>query len=185
MEPRSEKYETQLQRLREPPPASLLHDPIEYLYADHFRQRTLCDVVEILAKSEHVDQDLADAIVTFLTKDFERHIRDEEEDLFPLLKSQVDRESNFSEVLHQLDQQHDEHRSMVHRIIEGLSSPAKTISNQDLQKFADSERQHLTLENAIVLPIAKTRLSKIHLVDLAEKMAQRRGLKLKDIDHAG
>ena len=45
-------------------------------------------------------------------------------------------------------------------------------------------RHHLTLENAIVLPLARIRLTADDLRNLAQRMSARRGIKLQEPGNA-
>ena len=183
-----EHRELELEALRDAPPRSLLNDPIEYIFADHFRQRTLCNVLDEIAGSDNVDRDMVDAALGFLTGDFGLHVLDEELDLFPLLQKIVQSDAEFLDVLKQLGQEHDQDRIDVTRIVKSLENCLKNkeISKLDsetkelLQRFAANERQHLITENAIVLPIARARLSADDIAALGRKMADRRGIKLDE-----
>ncbi len=183
-----EHRELELEALREAPPPSLLHDPIEYIFADHFRQRTLCNVLDMIAGADEVDSDLVEASLAFLKGDFGVHVLDEELDLFPLLQKLVQTDTEFLDVLKRLHQEHDQDRIDASRIVQALEdcltdkNPPKLGSETKalLQRFAANERQHLMTENAIVLPIARTQLSQTDLVDLGAKMAKRRGIRLEE-----
>ncbi len=62
---------------------------------------------------------------------------------------------------------------------EGIKTQCATIEPQlrnALLTFADRQRRHLALENAIVLPLAATRLSKRDTAELGRRMAVRRGI---------
>ena len=52
---------------------------------------------------------------------------------------------------------------------------------QLLTRFADNESQHLMTENAIVLPIARSKLTESDLKILGESMAARRGVDMKTV----
>ncbi len=186
MELDSEQRELELGALRDAPPAALLNDPIEYIFAEHFRQRTLCAALDEIATSKEIDRDLIKAALDFLKGDFGLHILDEETDLFPLLQENAPKDADFLDILKQLHQEHDEDRIDAKKIAgfledclndENASEPGAE-EQKLLQRFAANERQHLITENAIVLPIARAALSQSDLMELGRKMAIRRGVEL-------
>lgn len=191
MEPVPDNRDLNLKALRESPPSSLLGDPIEYLIAEHTRQRVLCDVLDDISNSNQTDGELVGEVLNFLKEDFKRHVLDEEMILFPALEHVGQPDARFHEVLAQLHQQHEEHRSLSNEIIRLLedllssaqdSGPSRKLSTM-LQDFAAVEREHLILENAIVLPIAKAELSSATLVKLSAEMEARRGIKPEGEDN--
>ena len=180
-----------LQALTTELPPGLLHEPIEFVFADHFRQRILCDVLDQIADTDEPDKDLLDAALSFLRGDFGLHVMDEEEDLFPLLRRRAEPEDQIDEVLGQLSEEHasdeTDAKQIIHLLenLKGvihkpcLSSEQKSL----LTRFAANERQHLIVENAIVLPLARTRLSDADKQELGIRMAARRGLGIPERAH--
>jgi iron-sulfur cluster repair protein YtfE (RIC family) len=75
-----------LATLAAPPPAEHLASPLDYIFAEHFRQRTLCWMIDRIADERERDEECISAVLRFLREDFGAHIIDEEEDLFPLLR---------------------------------------------------------------------------------------------------
>ncbi len=181
-----------LKTLRESPPSSLLDDPLEYLIAEHARQRMMCDVLDDISNSDEPDKELVGEVLNFLKEDFKRHVLDEEMGLLPALEHVGQTDARFRDVLARLRQQHDEHRTLVTEIIsllENLLSSAKDLVpdrklSKMLQIFATVERDHLILENAIVLPIAKAELSSGTLVKLSRDMMARRSIEPEGEDNA-
>ena len=121
------------------------------------------------------------AAIRFLKTEFAPHIRDEEEDLFPLLRRRAEPEDRLEPLLEQLSQEHAADRIDAQEIIEGLGSLMQRTRKVPaalarlLQRFAANERHHLTVENAIILPLARLRLTQEDLVSLGHRMAERRG----------
>ena len=71
-------------------------------------------------------------------------------------------------------------------LLETAKSNAETaeLTNNDrelLRRFAANERQHLIVENAIVLPLARARLSETDKQNLGMRMAARRGTDLSKV----
>lgn len=170
--------------LREPPPAAQLLAPLDYILSEHFRQRSLCQAVENLANADGFDREMAEAVVAFMKSDFGLHVIDEEEDLFPLLRRRALPEDGIEDVLGALSLEHASDHDDAERIVEGMAQLLETdgagFPEPDFAKllkcFAASERKHLIVENAIVMPFARARLTKDDLRNLGRRMAARRGI---------
>lgn len=189
MNKRDEAKKLAVEALTQALPPSLFYEPIDYVFADHFRQRTLCRVLDDLADMAVIDFDLLDPALEFLKREFGPHVLDEEEDLFPLLRSRAEPEDEINEVLGQLCEEHAADETDAKQIIallETAKSNAETaeLTNNDrelLRRFAANERQHLIVENAIVLPLARARLSETDKQNLGMRMAARRGTDLSKV----
>lgn len=173
-----------LQALTESLPPSLFATPLDRIFADHFRQRTLCRVFDRIAEGAATPPVLIGAAVRFLATQIEVHWTDEEDDLFPLLRSRATADDRIQDILTSLARDHDASRLARDRILDGLGridraggTPAPALAAM-LHDFATRERRHLCLENAIVLPIARARLGHQDLVVLGQRMAARRGVPL-------
>lgn len=182
----------ELEALETMPPASLLRTPLEYVFADHSRQRVLCGVLDEMADAGFADQPMVRATLGFLKSDFGTHVIDEEEDLFPLLRRRAKPEDRIEDVLGELSQEHAADKTDADQIIEALEQvleqeddgkPSTEIVDL-LHRFAESERRHLIVENAIVMPLAKARLSRDDLRNLGRRMAARRGIEFPEGNHA-
>jgi hemerythrin-like domain-containing protein len=163
----------------------LLSDPLGYIHADHFRHRELCRAAEELADAALYDAALGEAVAAFLDRDMAVHVIDEEEDLFPLLRRRAAAADGIEKVLGLLSGEHAADEMLAKQIVNGLlraaRKPAETLDRalkNALRTFADRERRHLTVENAIVLPLAAKRLSRADLNGLSRRMAARRGIDL-------
>ncbi|MGI9411038.1 MAG: hemerythrin domain-containing protein [Hyphomicrobiaceae bacterium] len=173
----------------EPLPRELLRRPLDYILADHLRQRVLCILCEQLADSQNLDTGIAKEVVTYLKTDMVVHVIDEEQDLFPLIRRRAQEEDDIEEALGQLSGEHATEEDLAAAITEGLESalgnPGEVLSDglrQELKDFAQNERRHLALENATVMPLAKVRLTERDLKDLSARMAARRGILLETKD---
>jgi len=170
-----------LATLAAPPPADQLATPLDYLFADHFRLRTLCRMIDLIADDESCDDECIESVLRFLREDFVPHIHDEEEDLFPMLRVRTEPEDRIDDILDTLIQEHAADRLDAEAIVAGLSrmETGNALSRsfrKQLRRFAANERRHLTLENAIVLPLARARLKIDDLRNLGRNMAARRGI---------
>lgn len=181
-----------LEALANSPPSSQLAEPLDYIFAEHFRQRVLCNVLDEIADQDHPDRQMIEAVLRFLRVDFAPHMQDEEHDLFPLLRRRAEPEDRIDDVIGQLTQEHAADRLDAKLITEGLSKvlAGKTATGETsplgklLHRFAENERNHLTLENAIILPLARIRLTADDLRNMAKQMAARRGVNLQELGDA-
>lgn len=159
-------------------------DPLAFLAEEHLRQRKVCADLDILALPGGGDRALAAAVLAHIEHEMPAHVLDEEEDLFPLLRRRAEPEDEIDATLSRLDQDHAKG--------ERLAEPAKACladmaargcaavgdARACLAELAAHERRHLIVENAIILPLARTRLTETDLRTLALRMAARRGLNL-------
>lgn len=168
-----------------PVPEYLLDSPIEFLIADHVRQRTVFDLIEQLARSAVLDRDLTAEVLRFLENDMVAHVTDEEVGLFPLLRRRCEPEDEIEQVLENLSAEHAAEERVAVEIRAGLAEALETDCRiadiigleERMLGFAAAEQRHLALEYAIVLPIARARLSEDDLRDLGARMIARRAQK--------
>lgn len=168
-------------------PQNLMKDPLDWFFAEHYRQRQFYRLVNDVAAANVFDGGRMTRLLDFLRHDLALHVIDEEEDLFPLLRRRALPEDEVEQVLDLLST---EHRSdmtqaqtlrvhleacLLDRKAPGLEPGVRKI----MQDFATQALRHLALENAVVLPIARLRLSADDLADMARRLAARRGIMLE------
>lgn len=166
----------------EPPPLALLNDPIDFFFAEHFRQRTVCNLLEQLAAADPLDHAMAGEVLSFLRHDLPLHVQDEEEDLFPLLRLHCLPEDEIERVLAALTAEHAADCLTAKTIVSGLqhalrgkaSVAIRARLRAAMREFARNERRHLALENAVMLPLARRRLTDRDLTRLTVQMWWRR-----------
>lgn len=144
----------------------LLARPLEFILADHLRQRTLCRLLDRFADAPALDRELARAAAEHLRRDLAIHVLDEEEDLFPLLRRRARPADDIERVLGLLSREHSEDDRLAETIAAGLGAVLdRGASSLDetlraaLRSFAERQRRHLAVENAIVMPLAEARLT--------------------------
>ncbi|MEP0942750.1 MAG: hemerythrin domain-containing protein [Rhizobiaceae bacterium] len=175
-----------LKELSTPTPINLFANPVEYLVAVHYRLRALCQLLDEVAMAATFEEAALEVIIWFLQTEMPPHILDEEEDLFPLLRRRAEPEDEIHTLLGQLSMEHtagELDAALIVVLLEKLKSSSDNSEiNEDtvqlLNRFAANERQHLIVENAIVLPLARVRLTDIDQQQLGQKMAARRGVVL-------
>lgn len=158
--------------------------PLEFLFAEHDRQRVLCVALERLADDpEAADaRENAAAILAYLENDLPEHLADEE-DLFPLLERRSQPDDQVEAVLDQLRHEHEADGDYAHRVMVPLKDLAAghpladtSAFVHDARTFSILQRRHLAWENGTLLPLARKRLSRQDLAGLGRKMAARRGI---------
>lgn len=170
--------------LIEPVPTSLLAEPLSWLFAEHYRHRQLCALIERIGTASVVLRDEMGEALAFLRHDLPLHVIDEEDDLFPLLRRRCGPEDELGRTLGILSADHRKDMDAA-AILTALMEEALRTGRPpggDLEArrrfvdFANQERRHIALENAIVLPIARLRLTPDDLAGLSRRLAARRGL---------
>ena len=169
-------------RLR-PLPVMLLDDPLEYLAADHTRNRIVTSAVARFGEGRAVRREEAVEVAGFLARDLGLHHLDEEEDLFPSLRKRSLPGDDLDSILDRLEEEHKRSASIVSKIVEALSAPAgnDTLSLsrstcKAMLTYADEKRRHLAIENAVVLVLARIRLTPKDLSAMSRHMKLRRGI---------
>jgi len=160
---------------------ALLENPLDFIHEDHLREREICALIDALAASRTPDTKAAACISAFLRDELPLHLADEEEDLFPLLIRRCEREDEINRAIARLsgDHQHAEQDTpLVLDILDAIISGSGPVPDGEkviLARYAAQARRHLILENAIILPFARLRLTKDDLETLSRRMMQRRG----------
>ena len=175
-------------------PENLLKEPIEYLFADHYRQRLMLNALDdflnrgyFRRKRSPVDKEAVGAIVRYLDNDFPLHVRDEEDGLFPLLQTRCRDNEGSAAVLHQLARKHAGDNNDVAVVLDGLKRALRDRRVADTWAFMrhglhfiETQRRHLTWKNNVVLPLARTCLTHEDLRQLGQGMARRRNVRFPD-----
>ncbi len=165
-------------------PPALLKEPLEFLFAEHYRHRHMCKVLEYLAAAPGFEAGLIASTDDFIRYDLALHVIDEEEDLFPLLRRRCTEDDEIEDVLgrlsadHALDQELAKTvRTVFGQALERRTPPALIVGGpQALRQLARQEKGHMALENAVVMPLARRRLTHDDLEALSMRLAARRGV---------
>ncbi|MEQ1650452.1 MAG: hemerythrin domain-containing protein [Hyphomicrobiaceae bacterium] len=167
-------------------PLGLLDQPLEYIFADHARLRSVCAALQRFATEKYVTRGDADMVTAFLTRDRVLHEGDEDDDLFPAVSRRAIPEDQLGAVLARLRDDHRHNRALIDDITSALCRhPSRqierlSISDRELmQSFAVAENRHIAIENNVVLAIARIRLPGTDLKEISRGMRMRRGLGLQ------
>jgi iron-sulfur cluster repair protein YtfE (RIC family) len=161
---------------------SLLADPLDFISEDHLRERQVCAVIDGLAAADRLDRRAAKAVLRFLNEELNVHLRDEAEDLFPLLARRCTHEDAIECAIDRIRADQDEAMRLlpqVRAMLTGCLDSGADLTAKEravLTRFAGHVRRHLVAENAILLPIARARLTRADLRTLTKHMRTRRGL---------
>lgn len=139
-------------------------DPVDAILAAHAAQRAACALLDQAAALGAVDQATGDALRRYLTELLPLHWQDEERDLFPLLRRRAQPEDAITAALARLAHDHEASAAetvtlarTLDRMTHGDVPDAQTRAA--MRAFADRERRHLAFENAVILPLARLRLT--------------------------
>lgn len=161
---------------------SLLGRPLDFISEDHLRERQICAVIDGLAMVTSPDRQAALTVLRFLNEELNVHLRDETEDLFPLLALRCPDEDSIESVLSRIRADQTVAARLLPRVRLTLAEYLDTgadLTAKDrttLTEFAGHMRNHLVAAHAILLPIARSRLTRADLRMLSEHMRSRRGL---------
>lgn len=165
-------------------PPALLREPLEFLFAEHYRHRQVCKILEYLAIAPSFEAELIATADDFIRHDLALHVIDEEEDLFPLLRRRCDPEDAIENVLDRLSADHalDQRLAQVvgslfARALGERASPSALPGGAEaLLTLARRQKSHIALENAVVMPLARRRLTADDREALSMRLAARRGV---------
>jgi hemerythrin-like domain-containing protein len=168
----------------EPTDPRLLAEPLDFLEAEHYRQRAALAHLERVRAEASPERraSLARLVLDFVINDVAAHVADEEGDLFPLLRRRCPESDGIERVLALVSAEHGRDRDLAAPVAEGLALCARREAPGEgfaaaVAAFVDSQRRHLAWENAFVLPLARKRLTRHDRRRLAAAMAARRGLR--------
>ncbi|WP_395648003.1 hemerythrin domain-containing protein [Terricaulis sp.] len=158
------------------------HDPIDFILAEHLNHRRMCRALEALAGTDDFDAARITALLDFIRFDLTLHVIDEEEDVFPLLRKRCSPEDEIDAALDRLTDEHAEDKALSVKVRDVLNAclivrkPPHAIEGgaEALVTFARHELHHLTLENAVIVPLARRRFDAADLRYLAERLIARR-----------
>src|SRR6185437_2453238 len=167
-------------------PAPTFDEPLEMLAACHERiEAQLCTLEKLV---EHVAGRGADdaarlaarQVIRYFDSAGTNHHRDEEEDLFPLLRRLAAERGRpeVSAVINGLDEDHrtmDAQWSRLRaRLAAIVEARERRLDAEDVGRFAWLYRRHMETESALVLPFAREALGETERAVLSGRMAARR-----------
>lgn len=162
----------------EPMPVDLFDEPLEFIFAEHHRQREAALILHLIADGEFDRQGVTE-LIEFLKIDFALHVADEELAFFPILKQQCAPEDNIDVLIKKLSDEHKDDEQIGDEALALLRGLLKNESLDEdgkrrLRVFAEHIRQHLAVENAVLLPIARLRMNGDALKAFSKHLKARR-----------
>ena len=157
--------------------------PLDAIFQEHERQERVYENLEKIADGlpDAVDSNLVTDILVYLKQDLAIHFRDEEDGLFPLLTKRALPEDHFDEIRTQLQHEHETDESYAYELFDALEEITHGVKPKNpntlghmLRACFESHRRHLAWENAVVLPLAKRRLTPDDLDKLAQVILKNR-----------
>jgi hemerythrin-like domain-containing protein len=169
-------------------PAPGFDEPLEMLEACHGRiEAQLATLEKLVAHLERAGCDAqarqaADREMRYFDTAGINHHRDEDEDLFPVLRAAAAQKGSdvVAGKLYELEMEHesmDAFYARLRRQLEALlieGSEAK-LDAGDVERFAWVYRKHMSVESEFVLPFARETLTEAQRARLGASMAARRG----------
>jgi hemerythrin-like domain-containing protein len=173
-------------RLTPIPPADprLLAAPLDFLEAEHYRQRVVLDHLDALVDgSEAAAPEIVGGVLRYLREDLPLHVADEERDLFPVLRRRAGPGDDVEFILALLAAEHTRDHALASAVIAALEHTARAGARDAKLKaaapaFAEMQRRHLAWENALVIPRARQLLQPPDLAALGRAMAKRRSWRM-------
>lgn len=167
-------------------PDNLLREPLEFLLADHMRQRKMCNALDALCLGNDPvnSEDIVAVTFAYLSEDFQLHISDEEIDLFPSLRAVLDIAYDVEDLIDALMRSHALELTIASDIVlllqraQQVSGAASNVMENSrlLTSFTQCLRRDLAIEDQMLLPLARKHLSAANLDRIGRAMARRRNI---------
>lgn len=168
------------------PLAPSFDEPVDMLEACHERIETQLRTLETLLDHLHAHgadaeaREAARLVLRYFDTAGVDHHRDEDDDLFPLLRRRAGEleRAEISAVINELEGDHATMNLQWSRLRERLSGIAEghngSLTTSDIAGFAWLYRRHIEKEAAVVLPFARQALDPRERAALGQRMAARR-----------
>lgn len=159
-------------------PSALLDTPLEYFAAENSRRRQLCRALSDLAMANAPPPASLRAVAGIIRSDLALRTEDDERDLFDLLRSRAE-DNELERAFGILSADHAGDRAMAMALCEALEAAAMAAPRHPgladlIGRFVSHRMRHVALEQAVVLPIARLRLTAGDLQALAAGLKARR-----------
>lgn len=168
----------------EPTDIRLIAEPLDYLEAEHHRQRVFLAHVERLNAGalRQGRTRLAKLLLAFLRSDLFLHVADEEENLIPLLRRRCSARRLSACWLPAINTERAKFRALCatveaelsHAVAVRHAAPWHSVATA---AFVKSLRRSVILENAYLLPLARECLLPTDRAAMSKAFAARRGLR--------
>jgi hemerythrin-like domain-containing protein len=175
---RAMKHKIRVRDARAPGP----EEALDFILFEHLKHREMCNALDQLADAPSFDRAEVTRLAEFIRVDLTMHVFDEEEDFFPLLRQRCAPEDQVDAALDRFDREHEADRDLSAQVriilynAVSTSTPPSQMpgASEMLRAFAQGQRRHMMLENGVLIPLARRRLSKDDLEALGRRLADRR-----------
>lgn len=158
-------------------------DPIDFILGEHLAHRAMCAELMRVARSDKFEPEVLAGLADFVRFDLTLHVIDEEEDFFPLVRERCPPEDEVNALLERLTAEHAQDKILAVGVRDVINQclieavPPREIKGgaEALIAFAEHEKRHMTLENAVLIPLARRWLDAADRALLARKFRARRG----------
>ncbi|OSQ49765.1 hemerythrin domain-containing protein [Marivita geojedonensis] len=159
----------------------LLKNPLDFIAEDHLRLRAMSAELDRLAEATTIEGPAISEMIEYLEHELPLLLADEDDDLMPRILSRAEPEDELPKLAKRLEKEHSDISDHLKAVTSGLAGLALATSLSDtlrtsMIELANAARRHLILENAVLLPLAKARLTEEDLHALRSAMLKRRGL---------
>ncbi len=165
----------------------LLSHPLAFIANNNFCVRRVCTEIERIIGSEALDREAAQKVLHFLNEDLPTHLRDEAEDLFPHMRRRCPPEDKIEQSITRVMIDQGAASALLPRVrniltqcLEAPGVPTAPEAEQ-LVQFMTHVQRHLIAETAILLPLARVRLTTRDLQSMSLRMKTRRQFTSGDI----
>ncbi len=158
-------------------PEDVIESPLDRIFAQHLRHREAAQIMAFIADGDELSRpdklEIYALLGAFLAADFIDHTVEEEQAFFPLLREHCEPQDGIDRVLDRLSGDHAIDNKFREDLVRALSNAADggdldASVRRQFRAFSEHVRQHIALENAVVLPIARARLNAAALQRLDE-----------------
>lgn len=159
----------------------LLATPLDSIAEDHERVRNMCALIEYIADHPETHPEIVAQVSSFVRSELPALIADESQDLLPLMQRRCQPEDEIDRLRTRLDAEHDTAMYLLPdalKTLDALQAGQVELSEASLhllRNFAAHLHRHLIFENAILIPLARARLTPDDLKTLRARMTMRRG----------
>lgn len=163
----------------EPLPEEAIDSPLDRIFAQHQRHREAAQIMAFIADGDERSRpdktEIYDMLSAFMAADLVDHTLEEEQAFFPLLRENCEPQDGIDRVLARLSGEHASDEEFRAELGPALSRAAKGVEleppvRRRLRAFSEHLRQHIALENAVVLPLARARLGAAAIQRLDEML---------------
>lgn len=159
----------------------LLAEPLDYLETENYRVRALLSLLARIGSESRAGARIAIAhlAIDFILSDMARHVLDEDEGLFPLLRLRCGITDGLEKIVEMFAEEPARDAAERKAIAKELEAACNDWTISDglrvvLKRFIESQRRVLALEDSLVLPLARRRLTNADKNRLSRNMRDRR-----------